>query len=167
MKLTLIFILSCSLSSFANEKKALKAIKRFGNLLQAELKKGLKESPTQALEICNLKAPQIQEEVLKKGIELGRVSKKNRNPHNRPKKWMAPYIESFHNNKIKKPYVVVKLDKGKHGLLKPIRTMPVCLTCHGEKIPDDLQGKIKTLYPNDLATGYKLGQIRGFFWAEY
>lgn len=162
------FIISLIIqSTFANEELAIKKIKQFGKVLKKELKAGLMQSPEKAVEICNLKAPKIQKQVSSEGVTIGRVSLKNRNPSNKPKKWMVSYINQFHENKIKKAFIVTKLENGKKGLLKPIRTMPLCLTCHGKNIDKNLYKVVKAKYPDDKAIGYDVGEIRGFFWAEY
>lgn len=152
---------------FGSEELALKKIQQFGKTLQKELKKGLKESPVKAIEICNVKAPEIQKQVSTSNLHIGRVSLKNRNLQNTPKLWMESYIKQFHENKIKDAYVTVELGNGKKGLLKPIKMMPLCLKCHGSNIDESLYQVIKSKYPNDKAIGYKVGEIRGFFWVEY
>lgn len=156
-----------SSSLFANEKIALDKIGQYARSLKAELQKGMKHSPQKAVEACNLKAPQIQEKVSTREIQIGRVSLKNRNPNNTPKEWMLEYINKFHNKELKKGHVVIDLDNGNKGLLKPIKTMPLCLKCHGQNIDKNLKTVIHDMYPNDKAIGYKVGEIRGFFWAEY
>ncbi len=166
MKIFLMMII-ISYNVSANDELAIKKIQQFGKILKKELKAGLKKSPAKAVEICNLKAPEIQKQVSSEGIKIGRVSLKNRNPSNEPKDWMKDYINQFHENKVKKTYITTKLDNGKTGLLKPIRTMPLCLNCHGSNIDADLYKIIKSKYPKDKATGYNVGDIRGFFWAEY
>jgi len=39
------------------------------------------------------------------------------------------------------------------------------LTCHGDKqtMSEDLLSTLQQTYPNDLATDYQVGQIRGAF----
>jgi len=164
----ILFLLLISLISIqASEELALKKIKKFGKNLQKELKGGLRLSPLKAIEICQMKAPEIEKQVSSEGIKIGRVSLKKRNPQNAPKAWMRSYIKEFHEKKISKNYIITDLNNGKKGLLKPIRTMPLCLKCHGENIDKSLYRAILNKYPKDRAIGYKVGEIRGFFWAEY
>jgi len=47
--------------------------------------------------------------------------------------------------------------------MKAIPTGGACLACHGETLSPELAEKVKTLYPQDLATGFMLGDIRGAF----
>ncbi|MCP4915070.1 MAG: DUF3365 domain-containing protein [Oligoflexia bacterium] len=159
-----LFVIS---SVYASEKQALGQIKKLGMSLKSELQKGMKKSPIDALKACNIQAPIIQEKVSTSNIKVGRVSLKNRNPNNTPKPWMKSYIQDFHQGKIKKGYVVVSLEGKRKGILKPIKTMPLCLKCHGSDIDPKLAQEIGKRYPSDKAKGYKLGQIRGFFWAEF
>ena len=39
-----------------------------------------------------------------------------------------------------------------------------CLTCHGERVSDAVHEQIAELYPDDRATGFKLGEFRGLLW---
>lgn len=49
------------------------------------------------------------------------------------------------------------------ALWKPSQQGQVCLTCHGTDISPAVTAKLKELYPKDIATGYKEGDIRGAF----
>lgn len=48
-------------------------------------------------------------------------------------------------------------------VMKAIGTEEVCLTCHGAAIAPAVLEKIQALYPDDKATGFGLGDIRGAF----
>ena len=47
--------------------------------------------------------------------------------------------------------------------MKAIPTGEVCLKCHGSEMKPGIKAKLQELYPNDKATGFKLGDIRGAF----
>jgi hypothetical protein len=47
--------------------------------------------------------------------------------------------------------------------MKPIPTAGLCVTCHGGEMSEEITKKIKSLYPNDQATGFMVGDIRGAF----
>ena len=47
--------------------------------------------------------------------------------------------------------------------MKAIPTDDVCLTCHGKQIPEKLSAQLEKLYPDDQATGFSKGDIRGAF----
>ena len=152
--------------NFEKEQLALGAIKILGKNLKQELKAALKVSVLNALSVCNTKASIITQKSKAQNIQLGRVSQMNRNPNNSPKDWMLPYMERFKNGEIKDAYIKVSIGS-KHGILKPIFTAPMCLKCHGENIDSTISSKIQELYPFDKATGFEVGDIRGYFFAEY
>ena len=37
----------------------------------------------------------------------------------------------------------------------------ICLTCHGENLAQPVIDALQQYYPDDMATGYQLGQVRG------
>ena len=37
----------------------------------------------------------------------------------------------------------------------------ICLTCHGENLAQPVIDALRQYYPDDMATGYQLGQVRG------
>jgi len=39
----------------------------------------------------------------------------------------------------------------------------ICLNCHGKSVAPGVKNIITQLYPEDVAMGYSLGQIRGAF----
>ena len=44
-----------------------------------------------------------------------------------------------------------------------IETKPVCIACHGSDISLTVREVIDTHYPNDQATGFDIGSLRGAF----
>ncbi|MBT4792939.1 MAG: DUF3365 domain-containing protein [Halobacteriovoraceae bacterium] len=156
-----------STSGHGSEVKAIKTIKKLGMSLKTELKNAMKISSQEAMKVCNTQADKITIASNTDLIKVGRVSEKNRNPQSFPKKWMVDGIKKLKAGKVKKPYIVVKVSSNKMGLLKSISTQPVCLKCHGSNINPQVLKQITSLYPEDKAVGYKLGDIRGYFWAEW
>jgi hypothetical protein len=61
---------------------------------------------------------------------------------------------------------VVVLDEDTVGYVEPIYLQPMCVTCHGTAIAPEVEERIRSLYPNDEATGFEPGHFRGVFWAE-
>jgi hypothetical protein len=37
----------------------------------------------------------------------------------------------------------------------------ICLTCHGQNLSQPVIDALQQYYPDDMATGYQLGQVRG------
>ncbi len=149
------------------------AVKAFATQLKGQLVKAMKSGgPVKAVGVCNLKAPEIAHSVsAAKGMEIGRTSLKTRNPRNAPDPWEKKVLEQFEQRKAKgesprkmEYFEVVDGDDGREfRYMKAIPTGPVCLTCHGEAIPQQARAKLDELYPRDQARGFRLGDIRGAF----
>ncbi len=168
MKVTiLILTLFFSINSKATEKEAMNHIKKLGENLKSELIKAMKINPQEAVKVCNTKATKITSKISNKIIQVGRVSRRLRNPNNKIQRWMEKYIQEFETKKIKNKFIAVNISDTKRGILMPIKTQGVCLKCHGQNISKNLHSTINELYPSDQAIGYKTGEIRGYFWAQY
>jgi len=60
--------------------------------------------------------------------------------------------------------VVVKGEAGAFRCTKAIPTAAEpCLMCHGSGLDPALKAEIERLYPDDQATGFKAGELRGAF----
>ena len=151
--------------------EAKKITKAFGGALKAELKAAIKEGgPINALEVCNTKAGPIAKDKEKEfNASISRVSLKNRNPDNVPNDWQKAVLEDFDARAAKGEDVkkmgfseIVEHD-GKKQLrfMKALPVGDVCTKCHGSNIDEKVQAKITELYPDDKATGYSKGQVRG------
>jgi hypothetical protein len=145
----------------------------FGVALQSELKAAMKTGgPLKAIEVCQTKAPQISAEFSQKaGFEITRTSLKPRNADNAPDTWEVAVLKQFEKRKVagedpkKLEFIeVVNADgQSKVRYMKAIPTAEVCLICHGSEISEDVQAKLKALYPSDKATGFETGDLRGAF----
>jgi hypothetical protein len=62
----------------------------------------------------------------------------------------------------------VELDNQATGALLPIHIKVQCVICHGpkEQIADDVKQQLAQQYPDDQATGFNDGDLRGWFWVE-
>ena len=92
---------------------------------------------------------------------IKRVSDKNRNPDNAANETERKYIDFFKEQLVLKQKLEAKFDNG--VFYAPITTNNMCLQCHGSEkdIKPETLAKIKSLYPNDKATGYKENEMRG------
>lgn len=101
-------------------------------------------------------------------VEIGRTSHKLRNPLNKPRDWIKPVLEKYTNTTKTKhePYQVVQLGSHHFGYVEPIYVEAVCLNCHGTNIRPEVRKEISQLYPQDSATGFKVGEFRGLIWLE-
>ena len=53
--------------------------------------------------------------------------------------------------------------KQSYRYMRALPTQPLCLNCHGlpEQLTPAVKEKLKALYPDDKAIGYRPGEIRG------
>jgi hypothetical protein len=154
-------------------RRAKSAIAELAASLQAELKRAMQEGgPVNAIAVCNSKAGPIAESVAsEQGLQLGRVSLRNRNPANAPSSWQRLVLKSFENRKAagEDPaglsWMEVAEIQGRQQFrfMKAIPTSPLCLQCHGSAIAPDVSARLNELYPQDKATGFAEGDIRGAF----
>ena len=132
--------------------------------LFTRLQQAFAKGPGEAIAECKLAAPEIAEAVSsEKTLKIGRTSHKLRNPANVPPSWAAPYVEE----RRAEPLWLAHPDGRLAGLL-PIKVMPLCLRCHGEKasIEEPILEALAEGYPGDNATGFRAGDLRGWFWLE-
>lgn len=134
--------------------------------LGGELKKHMSESgPIGALDFCSNNALALTQEVATStGTQIKRVSINNRNPINQPTVEEKTVLERWNQaagNGHLPPFEVITLANGKKAYLKPIVIQnEACLKCHGN-VSGEVESAIKRLYPEDKATGYKMGDLRG------
>lgn len=126
--------------------------------------------PEYAVEFCKLKAGGIVDSLNQVyNCTISRVSEKNRNPENELKDKTDRDIWSVFSTNSQSDTLLV----GKNNFVyyKRINTaMPACLKCHGNPETDITAAtieKLMTLYPNDLAVGYKLNDFRGLWKVEF
>ncbi len=154
-------------------ENAMSAIKMFAGALKSELKKAIEEGgPVNAISVCNTRAMEIANKVSEEeGLKVGRVSLKNRNPKNAPNDWQRKTLEDFEARKAKgesvesMTYAEITEQKNdrQFRFMKAIPTGEVCIFCHGDNIAPEVMTRLKELYPDDRATGFNIGDIRGAF----
>lgn len=149
------------------------AIKAFGGALKTELVAAMKAGgPVKAIGVCNTEAPIIADKISATGpLTVSRTSLKTRNADNTPNDWQTTVLNDFDAAKAvgEKPsnleYAeIVDTDDGQEfRYMKAIPTGDVCLKCHGTQVNDKVTSRLKELYPEDKATGYHKGDLRGAF----
>lgn len=154
-------------------QKARSLVKTFGSDLKQILKKTMKsEGPIKALKECNIQAGPISKKHSSlSGWDIARTSIKVRNESNAPDEWESTILRQFENRKAAgeslktMEYSETVKDGGKsiYRYMKAIPTSGLCLTCHGRSLSDEVTKEVKLLYPNDQATGFNVGDIRGAF----
>jgi rubrerythrin len=129
--------------------------------LETELKSA---KPPAAIDVCKVAAPEIAQKVAaRKGVRIGRTSWKLRNPTNTGPPWVALAV----HEKPEAPVLAASHDD-RLGVTLPIRVSNACLACHGDpkKIAAEVRSKLREQYPDDQATGFRSGDLRGWFWVE-
>ncbi|WP_261343222.1 cytochrome c peroxidase [Gimesia maris] len=120
------------------------------------------KGPVAAIEVCSREAAEIAKSVSEEqGVRIGRTAIKLRNPKNAPLDWVQPLVDQ----RTTEPRFVA-LPNGESGALLPIKLKSKCLICHGtsDTIPAVVKTKLAELYPHDQATGFRQGDLRGWFW---
>jgi hypothetical protein len=149
----------------AAKEKAAAAVESFRDELVSTLMSALEDGgPENAIRICKVEAPRIAEDQAVDGMRMGRTSHRVRNPDNAPEPWMEPMIQAYLADPDLDEPKAVWLEDGRMGYAEPIRLMPFCLGCHGPKVEPALMEQIRELYPDDQATGFRVGDLRGLFW---
>lgn len=170
-------LLMCSYSSLAQEldKNELKAqaitiVKQFGGTLKPQLKKALAEGGVKhAIEVCSVQAPNIAKELsLTTHWQVKRVSLKARNNLSAtPDAWETSTLEEFEQRQQQgenaQTIAKAEIVNNEFRFMKAQGVEPLCLTCHGSELSEEAKAALAQYYPEDKATGYALGQIRGAF----
>jgi hypothetical protein len=137
--------------------------------LSGEVMQAINEGGVQhAVDYCKVHAsPLIDSLSAKHQVKISRVSDRYRNPENKPGELDLTVIEAYREQLAAGNELQAHLEVTADEIIyySPILILnPVCLNCHGEAGSTALQENIdfiKTKYPEDLATGYKLGDLRG------
>jgi len=150
-------------------EQAAAAAQALGSRLKARLVATLQdEGAVAAIDVCSIEAPAIAAAVSSQsGLDVGRTSLKVRNPANAPDpreravltEWQQALAAGTAAEDLP-----VHVETGDEFLwMKPIALEGPCLTCHGKDLAAPVASAIAERYPEDRATGYALGDLRGAF----
>lgn len=135
------------------------------NLMKAINEKGA----AGAVEFCHIEAMKLTDSmsVMHNAI-IARVSDKPRNPKNKANTKELGHITAFKELLESGSDIdpIVEEIYGEINFYYPITTNTMCLQCHGkpnEQITSSTLSTLKNLYPEDRATGYDIGQVRGMW----
>lgn len=134
--------------------------------MATEMAKG---GPAAAIVVCSDVAQSIAANHSGEGVEVRRVTLKARNPANQPDEYERAQLErlqTLHDQGAMPAELseVVENDGVRElRYLKPIQTAELCLACHGpaDSLAPEVRDVIAQRYPDDAATGYSAGQLRG------
>ena len=149
-------------------------VQKFSATLKEALQQAVQSGgPVNGITVCHDQAGQIATDLSQQlGMLVGRTSLKVRNPANAADNWELAVLKQFEARKTQgEPadklefFDVIDDDQGKKTFryMKAIPTGALCLNCHGENISPEVDAKLKALYPNDQARGFKEGDLRGAF----
>lgn len=162
-------ILAASGVSFASEQDyqtaATQLQQRLGKVLMTTIQE---QGHIAAIDVCNEQAPEIASAVSKElDLDVGRTALKVRNPDNKPNTAQQDVLKDFEErwqqSKASVPTETYVTDDGHTVWMKAIVMQPQCAACHGKSIKPELKQAINARYPNDEATGFDVGEIRGAF----
>jgi len=151
------------------------AAQALGGELMGALGAALNETgPSGAIAVCNERAPVVAARLSETpGLTIGRTALRVRNPGNAPDAWETETLQSFvadlaagDDAGALERHIIEPTDDGwRVRWMKPIVLHPMCATCHGADVDPALAAEIRTLYPDDAATGFAVGELRGAFTA--
>jgi len=145
-------------------------------LLSTNLARALAEGGlTNALPYCSARAYPLTEQVAATNrVRLRRLTHKPRNPTNAPAAGELAVLRGFQLalGRGETPAPVVRATASNTVVFySPIViTNPLCLQCHGvpgRDLPPATLALLQTLYPQDQATGFQLGDLRGAWRVEF
>ncbi len=122
------------------------------------------------VDFCHKNAEKLADSLGKlHNVVIKRTSHKLRNEKNKPDEDSKAVLEKYLKlQQAQKPMEPV-VKKGADGYIHfyaPIKLKKECLKCHGipgQEVHDDIYKLIKSKYPNDKATGFKEGELRGIW----
>lgn len=146
------------------------AIEDLRSTLQGRLMAAMADGgPPAAVAVCQDEAQALTRSIGEtRGLALGRTSHRVRNVVNAPREWAVDVVEAYAGRAAVDVEPQTFDLGGRIGVLKPIGTQPLCVTCHGpaEMVRAAIGDVLASSYPDDRAVGFDAGELRGWFWAE-
>lgn len=158
--------------------RAKAAAMAFSGQLRSELQAAMAAGgPVAAVEVCHQQAPRIADEVMvEHGVRLGRVALpgRHRNPVQAAADWRLATLQAFQQAVDGGAAAAEQVAVVHNGLpdgvalrmMRGIATEPGCLACHGSDIAPEIHQALHARYPDDGATGFAVGDLRGALWVE-
>jgi hypothetical protein len=150
------------------DSAAMSLVRTLGARLNAHLASG---APGLAVEFCSAEALVLTDSVaasLGPGWELKRTTTRTRNPANEPDSLETEALRFFTERadsvEAEQPErLVQEVGDGAYRYYMPLRIGPMCLQCHGPRdaLEPAVRRALDALYPEDRATGYAAGDLRG------
>jgi len=139
-------------------------------VLLSNVQKAIKAGgPPTAVAFCNTMAMPLTDSLARAhNVDIRRTSLKYRNSSNAPSTHESRVLNrlDFANDKGQLPPSILETINDTLHFYRPILVAKPCLACHGEPgtdISNETMAVLRDAYPNDLATGYKEGDLRGMW----
>jgi len=139
-------------------------VQTLGGTLRTQMQE---RGPVGAMEFCNVQAlPLTQQVAAEHGMQVKRTSWRLRNPSNAPDELEVAALRHFEPvrgpGSEAEPWVQRDPDGG-WRYYQPLPTADACLNCHGsaEELAPGVADALARLYPEDEATGFEEGSLRG------
>lgn len=170
--LAAVFIIYCQKGP--DQEQLISASRKVTKSYMGELKMALAAAISQsgvvgAVDVCSELAPEVARKYSSaEGWEVRRVSSKFRNAHNAPDSFESKGLEILSAKaKGDDEYYAWSVEDGQKVFhyVRTIRVVELCLNCHGDAalFSPELKQALSAKYPNDNATGFKVGDFRGAF----
>ena len=150
------------------EQQAQALARQFVGELKPQLQQAMRAGgPAGAIEVCADIAPRLADRLsAQSGWQVKRVSLKPRNASRaQPDAWETTVLQDFDRRQAAgEPAAGIhrgELVGGRYRYMQAQGAGALCLTCHGTNLAPPVQAALQAYYPDDRATGYTLGQIRG------
>ena len=139
----------------ADEITALRSV-RAASLLQSDKP----VTPDIFKEVCGPVKKKAMEIAAKEGLKIRHAAVKNRNPDNAASDEEMSFHALFEKGAAEEVWDETMINEVRYKrYVGPIFVEPACLACHGEK--EKRPAFVKKKYPEDLAHGFKAGDLRG------
>lgn len=128
------------------------------------------EGPAGAMAYCAAEAQNLTRQArdqLGPGIGIKRTSFRYRNPANAPDSLEAAALERFRaaveRGDSLPDHLVQPAGEDAYRYYRPLVVGPLCVQCHGprESLDPEVRALLRERYPDDRATGYRVGDFRG------
>ncbi|MAC32798.1 MAG: hypothetical protein CME38_04240 [Haliea sp.] len=153
-------------STRTEEARAL--VGRFVGQLKPQLQQAMAAGgPAQAVAVCAEVAPALMDSLsAETGWQVRRVSLQARNAERaEPDAWERAVLQQFAARQAAgtpaSQLQQAAVTDGRFRYMQAQGTEGLCLACHGETLSPAVQEALDTHYPDDRATGYQLGEVRG------
>lgn len=145
--------------------------KALGGALKGRLMSAMQEGgPDGAMEACAAEASSLTSAVGNPRLRVGRSTLRLRNPKNvEAPEWVKAWLAKTGERKAEGVAGLEEVVDGTARVLVPLPVGGLCLACHGstDSHSEAMKNVLASRYPEDKATGYENGDLRGVIWAEF